>query len=110
MKAKAILAAAIAGSFVASVAMAGGMHRSAEVQTPASVSESAPWLTGQPHLAGWTAMAGDNNMTSATRRSDSARAIGASPGRGAEGVGTFGSSTNERTMSVTPLMPGHMID
>src|SRR5688572_22910801 len=54
MKSGTLLALAVAAAFSTS-AVAGGLHHSTEVQTPSSVSESAPWLTGQPHLAGWTA-------------------------------------------------------
>jgi hypothetical protein len=51
MKSKTLLAMAVAGAFACSTgAMAYGVHHSTEVQTPASVDESAPWLTGQPHL------------------------------------------------------------
>lgn len=53
-KSRSIIALAIAGTFACAGAFAGGVHHSTEVQTPSSVSESAPWLTGQSHLAGWT--------------------------------------------------------
>jgi hypothetical protein len=63
-RSKSLIALAVAGSFACASAFAGGGHHGAqmsdmgtqmstEVQTPASVSESAPWLTGHPHLAGW---------------------------------------------------------
>ena len=50
MKSRTLLAMGVAGAFACSTGGAfagGGMHHSAEVQTPASVSESAPWLTGE---------------------------------------------------------------
>jgi len=57
MRSKTLMALAVASSFACASAFAGGMHHSSqmssEVQTPSSVSESAPWLTGQPHLAAW---------------------------------------------------------
>jgi hypothetical protein len=61
------MALAVASTFACAGAFAGGgTHHgsnmsSTEVQTPASVDESAPWLTGKPHLAGWTAR--DTNTT-----------------------------------------------
>jgi len=58
MKSRTLMALAVAGTFACAGAFAGGMHHgshmsSTEVQTPASVDESSPWLTGKPHLAGW---------------------------------------------------------
>ena len=48
MKPKTLLAMAVAGTCAWSTgALAGGAAHTVEVQTPASVSESAPWLTGQ---------------------------------------------------------------
>jgi hypothetical protein len=69
MKSRTLLALAVAGACAWSTgALAGGTHHSArfdssmhmssamstEVRTPSSVDESAPWLAGEPHLAGWT--------------------------------------------------------
>jgi hypothetical protein len=62
MKSRTLLALAVAGSFACAGAFAGGYHHggmhggsmSSEVQTPANVSESAPWLAAEPqHLSGW---------------------------------------------------------
>ena len=55
MKSRTLLAVAVAATFSASAFAGGAKHHSVEVMTPSSVSESAPWLTGQPHLGGWTA-------------------------------------------------------
>ena len=53
MKSRTLLAMGVASAFACTGAFAGsGMHRSVEVQTPASVSESAPWLTGQSLASG----------------------------------------------------------
>src|SRR5690606_25873675 len=54
---------------------------SVEVQTPSSVDESAPWLTGQAHLGGWTSSA--SSVAAAPgldRYSDAGSALGASSG------------------------------
>ena len=48
-KLKSAIAIAALSTFSAG-AYAGGNAMSVEVRTPSSVSESAPWLTGQPHL------------------------------------------------------------
>ncbi|HET7157688.1 MAG TPA: hypothetical protein VFI62_01735 [Burkholderiales bacterium] len=50
-KLKSAIAIATLSAFGAG-AYAGGNAMSVEVRTPSSVSESAPWLTGQPHLGG----------------------------------------------------------
>ena len=58
MKRKDLISLAVAGALGFSASAFAGMgkhHGSLEVATPSAVSESAPWLTGQPHLAGWRA-------------------------------------------------------
>src|SRR5712671_6342349 len=94
MKSKTILALTVAGTFAFSGAVfAGGVHRSSvEVQTPSSVDESAPWLTGRPHLGGWTSqdrMSGTNNEQS----SDSI-GVGASSAMNGSGSGGYDSATS----------------
>jgi len=61
MKSKTLIALAVASSFACAGALAGGggHHSRVEVQTPASVSESAPWLTGPLHQSGWSSHAGN---------------------------------------------------
>ena len=55
MKSKSLIAFAVAGALSCASAFAGSGHHRVEVQTPSSVSESAPWLAGKSHLKGWTA-------------------------------------------------------
>jgi hypothetical protein len=99
MKARSLIAIAVAGTFAWSAgALASGFQRSVEVQTPASVSESAPWLTGQPHLAGWSAQ-GSTRMSRLPREqlSDSSTATGASSGMSA--YGSAGYDSTDSTLS-----------
>jgi hypothetical protein len=96
-KSNSLIAAAVGASFACASAFAGGghdggqhdarymhgNHASTEVQTPASVSESAPWLSGYAHAGGWNAP-----------RSDSS--IGYHEGQFSDGpVGTTGTSSGE---------------
>jgi hypothetical protein len=94
MKPRSLVAMAVAGTFVWSAgALANGSQRSVEVQTPASVSESAPWLTGQPHLAGSSAQASTRMSSLAHQQlSDSSTASGASSGMSAYGSGGYDST------------------
>jgi len=105
MKSKTLVALAVAGSFACASAFAGGYHRgmnsgsgmTGEVQTPASVSESAPWLAAQhDHLSGWHS---DSTMRTAGFRegqfSDGPApdiGTGASSSMGGTGSGAFDSS------------------
>jgi len=94
MKPRSLVAIAVAGTFAWSAgALAHGFERSVEVQTPASVSESAPWLTGQPHLAGSSAQPSTRMSSLAHEQlNDSSTATGASSGMSAYGSGGYDST------------------
>ena len=95
MKSKTILAVAVAGTFAWSTGvLAGGLHHSsAEVLTPSSVSESAPWLAGQPHSAGWSSPESTIVSSAADERFGSfSLGAGASSDRG--GSGSVGYDTS----------------
>ena len=95
-KTKTLIALAVAGTLACAGAFAGGMHHgsnmsSTEVQTPASVDESAPWLTGKPHLAGWAAS--DTHMTIGFQDGQfSDGPVGTSSGLSAMGSGGYDST------------------
>jgi hypothetical protein len=96
MKSKSLIAMAVAGTLAYSAgAFAHGFERSTEIQTPASVSESAPWLTGQPHLAGSQRM---SSMAS-ERMSDSSMSTGASSGMSGYGSGGYDSTLSSASES-----------
>jgi hypothetical protein len=107
MKSKSLaIAIAVAGTFAYSAgALAHGFQRSAEIQTPASVSESAPWLTGQPHLAGWSG-SGSKPMSGIAndRVSDASMstATGASSSMSSSGSGSYDSTLS--SASDSPMM------
>ena len=91
-KSKTLMTLAVAGALAWSTgALANGMHQSTEVQTPASVSESAPWLTGQPHLAGWSSN-GTMSRSSPERFSDASSSTGASSDMSGSGSGAYDSA------------------
>src|SRR5689334_24327536 len=124
MKTKTLAAMAVASTFTwAGGALAHGTHHSTEVQTPASVSESAPWLTGQSMASaaetsmpsnerivdssigstssvGSLSTGGYDSTLSSTERvdywllGDDARGIGASASAGGYGSGSFASSND----------------
>lgn len=99
-KSRSMIALAIAGAFACAGAYAGGAHQSTEVHTPASVSESAPWLTGQPHLAGWTAQSFDTTIGFQEGQfSDGPQATGASSGMSGTGSGGFDSTGYDASRS-----------
>jgi len=90
-KSKTLMALAVAGTLAWSTgAMANGMHHRTEIQTPASVSESAPWLTGQQHLAGWS----NDTMSRSAQEyfSDASAGTGASSGMSGYGSGAYDSA------------------
>jgi hypothetical protein len=90
-KSKTLMALAVAGTLAWSTgAMANGMHHRTEIQTPASVSESAPWLTGQQHLAGWS----NDTMSRSAQEyfSDASASTGASSGMSGYGSGAYDSA------------------
>ena len=89
MTSKSLLALAVAGVFCTTSAFAGGVHHSAEVKTPSTVSESAPWLAGQPHLAGWTAP--DSLQLSMSHELSGDAFVGTTSG--ASGFGSVGSDS-----------------
>ena len=94
MKSRSFVPLAIAVAFAASSgAMAGGASHRVEVSTPSSVSESAPWLAGKPHLAGWSA-SGSTMALSMSRDLSTPQngfAMGASAGMSGSGSGGFDS-------------------
>jgi hypothetical protein len=90
MKSKTLMAMAVAGSFMTTGALANGMHENTEIQTPSSVSESAPWLTGQPHLSSW----GSHGKMSST---EGYSAVGASSDTRGFGSGGYDSSMSSMT-------------
>jgi hypothetical protein len=131
MKSRTLLAVAVASALFASGAYAGGVGDSAggvrdsargshstEVQTPSSVSESAPWLAGQPHLAGWSAA--DSMSLALTDELSGDRFTGASLGAGGSGsVGSepliiveqteywlIGDETGERSVGASSSLGG----
>jgi hypothetical protein len=92
MKSKSLIAMAVAGTLAYSAGAFGhGFERSTEIQTPASVSESAPWLTGQPHLAGSQRMS--------SMASDSSMSTGASSGMSGYGSGGYDSTLSSASES-----------
>jgi hypothetical protein len=99
-KSKTLMTLAVAGALAWSTgALANGMHQSTEVQTPASVSESAPWLTGQPHLAGWSSN-GTMSRSSPERFSDASSSTGASSDMSGSGSGAYDSSSGNGDATV----------
>ncbi|HEV7391353.1 MAG TPA: hypothetical protein VGO08_06900, partial [Burkholderiales bacterium] len=91
-KSKTLMTLAVAGALAWSTgALANGMHHSTEVQTPASVSESAPWLTGQPHIAG-ASSTGTMSRSSPERVSDASSSTGASSDMSGSGSGAYDSA------------------
>lgn len=104
MKSKTLIALAVAGTFACGGAFAGGFHHgaqqqhgmqasSAEVITPSSVNESAPWLANYPHSSGWTGNASRNAVVG---MDDSLHGdyIGASSSIGASGSGGYDSMSS----------------
>lgn len=92
-KSRSLIALAIAGALTCGSAFAGGMkhgsdwHSAVEVMTPSSVSESAPWLAGKPHLAGWSAP--DSSLAlgmTPALSSDPTFALGSTSGLGGSGM------------------------
>jgi len=92
MKAKTLIGMAVAGTFAWSAgAFAHGGSASYEVRTPSSVSESAPWLTGHPHLAGW--LSNDMHAMQGNHRfSDDPYATGSSSNMSGSGSVAYDSS------------------
>jgi len=99
MTPRTLIAVAVAGTFAWSAgALAHGLQRGVEIQTPASVSESAPWLTGQPHLAGWSAQRATHVSSLASEQpTNSSMAMGASSGM--SGSGSAGYDSTDSTLS-----------
>jgi hypothetical protein len=94
MKWKTLIGIAVASAFGSGGAFAGGFNYGTEVQTPTSVSESAPWR----------ALEDSGQMTSAARihegeiiASDAALGTGASASAGASGTVGFDSSIGAAT-------------
>jgi hypothetical protein len=102
MKSTSLIAVAVAGTFAWSAgAVAHGVQRSVEVQTPASVNESAPWLTGQPHAAGWSAQGSTRTSSVAHNQlSDASMGSGATSGMSADGSAGY-DSTDSTLSSVS---------
>ena len=94
MKAKTLIGMAVAGTFAWSagaLAHGGGSGASYEVQTPSSVSESAPWLTGHQYLAGW--VSNDMHAMQGNHRfSDDPYATGSSSNMSGSGSVAYDSS------------------
>lgn len=108
MKSQTLIALAVAGTCAWSAsALAGGMHgaqmkpgMSVEVQTPSSVDESAPWLSGESHLGGWSSSQSSSMALAPAREpvGDSTSGIGASVSRSGSGsVSSDPLATNETT-------------
>ncbi|MGZ5178287.1 MAG: hypothetical protein ACXWCW_29540 [Burkholderiales bacterium] len=93
-KSKTLMTLAVAGTLAWTTgAMANDIHHSTEIQTPASVSESAPWLTGQQHLAGWNSH-GTMARSAQQQFSDASASTGAS-----SGMSGYGSCAYDSAMS-----------
>jgi hypothetical protein len=91
-KSKTLMTLAVAGTLAWTTgAMANGMHHSTEIQTPSSVSESAPWLTGQSHLAGWSSR-GTMSRNAQQQFSDASPTTGASSGMSGYSSGAYDSA------------------
>ena len=99
MKSSTLMALAVAGTFAAGGAFAGGMHHgtkhgsSFEVATPSSVNESAPWLASQPHSSGWSSHDSSSTVAGMQDSLHSDAAIGASADLGGSGHGGFDSTS-----------------
>ena len=98
MKSRTLMALAVAGTFAAGGAFAGGtyhgakhgsMHGSVEVVSPSSVSESAPWLANEAHSAGWSNQGSSDTIVGMHELSDAH--VGASSAIGGSGQGGFDS-------------------
>jgi len=110
MKSKSLIAAAVAGTFAWSAgALAHGFQRNVEVQTPASVSESAPWLTGQPHVPGWTTQGSTQTSSVAhDQLSNSSMGSGATSGLSAYGSGGYDSTDSTLSSASSSPMTGRV--
>ena len=98
MKSKTLVALAVASTFACGGAFAGGLHHmkssAAEAITPSSVNESAPWLSNEPHSAGWSGNASTSTIVSLDENLNTVSSVGASSSIGGYGSGGFDSMSS----------------
>jgi hypothetical protein len=104
MKSKTLMALAVAGTFACGGALAGGFHHGGahtstqgspyEVQTPASVDESAPWLANLPHTAGWSSDNASASVIGMQEGLHSDGPVGMSSSLGGTGSGGYDSTSS----------------